>query len=53
MTISNIIGLVILGLSIPLVILLVRRSNQMVEDLDGLGEIAEKKDDKDDNIIKL
>lgn len=52
MTISNIIGLVILALSIPLVIFLVRRSNQEVEDLDGLGEIAEK-DDKSDNIIKL
>lgn len=46
MTTSNLAELVALLCSIPAVILIVRRSNKKVSDLDGLGEIVKKDQEK-------
>jgi len=46
MTISNITELMILVCSILVVKVLVKRSNRKVEDLDGLGNVVKKKDEK-------
>lgn len=42
MTTSNIILLVVLVCSIPLVVWIIKSSNKKVNDLDGLGEIVTK-----------
>lgn len=46
MTISNIAELMILVCSALAVKFMVKRSNQKVEDLDGLGNVVKKEDEK-------
>lgn len=46
MTISNIAELVILVCSVLVVMFMVKRSNRKVKDLDGLGNVVKKKDEK-------
>lgn len=46
MSVSNIIELLVLLCSIAAVTRTTKRSNQAVEDLDGLGNVTRKKEEK-------
>lgn len=53
MTVSNIILAVILLCSIPLTVLIVRKSNRGVDDLDGFGEIVKEEDQKGITVAQI
>lgn len=46
MTLSNVIEIALLLISVGLVIGIVRSSNRKVSDLDGLGKVVKKGDEK-------
>lgn len=46
MTIGNIVELIILICSAMAVTIMVKHSNSKVKDLDGLGNVVQKKDEK-------
>jgi hypothetical protein len=46
MTVSNIIELIVLILSIPVSFYMTKKSNRQLDDLDGLGDVVKKKDEK-------